>query len=492
MNTNDLFWTIINESGPDCCNIDSIIKNYIKKYGEGITDDLDKEYLKYKTFFESKLEPILKSNYDEENENYLNFFNHVLSYGKEGFHKILNQKYEKKYHTIHLDEFDINYNINETLFDEFSEYQHIEVFNTKNLGNILSIDNDLQFGEFDEHKYHEMISNVPINYFQKDLNILIIGGGDGGVAREALKHNNVKKVTLIEIDKLVVDVTKKFFPDLSKVYNDPRLDLRIQDGLKFVNEYNGPKFDIIILDLTDFNQSNPLHESQFLVSLEKILEKESIICFNFDNFTINNEYLYEKLKELKPLFKYIQPFGVYIPSFGGGYYSFCMISNSIDPKSKINWDYFYSKSVDTKYYSPKIHLSSFVFPNEVSKQLSQIFGNKMISKKPIQRINVDILFGKSDTNPNDLEVIKGIFEKISQLLTDNSVKILDTTESLIILKDGHVSIYLDSSSNIYVNMILMNRLLNNPNFIDSSFISKFINELDLIYKFSFTNYKIKS
>ena len=243
-----------------------------------------------------------------------------------------------------------------------------------------------------------MISNVPINYFQKDLNILIIGGGDGGVAREALKHDNVKKVTLIEIDKLVVDVTKKFFPDLSKVYNDPRLDLRIQDGLKFVNEYNGPKFDIIILDLTDFNQSNPLHESQFLVSLEKILKKESIICFNFDNFTINNEYLYEKLKELKLLFKYIQPFGVYIPSFGGGYYSFCMVSNSIDPRSKINWEYFYSKSIDTKYYSPKIHLSSFVFPNEVSKQLSQIFGNKIIPKEPIERINVDILLGKSNTN----------------------------------------------------------------------------------------------
>ena len=98
----------------------------------------------------------------------------IVFTGPKWLHLKFAEKYEKKYHTIHLDEFDINYNINETLFDEFSEYQHIEVFNTKNLGNILSIDNDLQFGEFDEHKYHEMISNVPINYFQKDLYIFLI------------------------------------------------------------------------------------------------------------------------------------------------------------------------------------------------------------------------------------------------------------------------------------------------------------------------------
>jgi spermidine synthase len=459
---NKLFWKYIKDSGPDCDNINKINKIYLKKYGKNIMNQLEREYGKYYTFLESKLDIILKDSYDSKNENFLNFYQHLLSQGEDKFNKILNEKdstnSNNKYHTIHLDDFDITYKINKIKFDQKSEYQHVQVYDVDNLGNVLVIDNDFQFGETDEHKYHEMIAHTPINYFNKNINILIIGGGDGGVAREALRHNNVNKVTLVELDKLVVDVTKQFFPKLAGVFNHPKLDLHITDGIKYVEEYTGPKFDLIILDLTDFNQSHPLHSIEFYKSLDKVSTNESMFCFNFENFTLDNKYIFDTLSDLKTTFKYIQPYGVYIPSFGGGYYSFCMVSNTINFNSKINWNYYNSKNLDLKYYTPKIHLASYIFPNEIEKEILKIIPKEKINNS-IKNNYTHSIIQFENINKNILENSELLNKLINEFIYESSIQYIKMEQNndtiFIILKNGHLTVNINNQLGIiYIDLLI--------------------------------------
>ena len=468
MNKNNLFWNFIKSSGKDCEKINETREYYLDKYGKESIELIDSQYDKYNNFFQSKIDPILNDTYDDSNENYDNFFQHILSKGENNFNKLLSNKYNKKNHTINMGDFDINYEIDEVLFDDTSEYQHIQVFSTKNLGNILSIDNDLQISEKDENIYHEMISNVPINYFNKNINILVLGGGDGGVAREALKHNNVDKVTIIELDKMVVDVTKKYFKNLSNTFDNERLELKIQDGIKFVEEYTGPKFDIIIMDLTDFGQSNPLHELNFYKKLIRLCNDDYIICFNFDNFDkIENENMYKKLEELKTVFKFVNPYGVYIPTFGGGYYSFCLLSNTVNPRRDINWRYFKNKKLELEYYTPKIHISSFIFPSYIESRLNKIL-NKNVSIEINQEVSItnnkkNIYHSIIDIEKLNKNLLKNgnIIDKIiDEFLKDSSLKIKDVNsdnDNYIIFNftNGNMSIYVDYEKNsLYIDLFL--------------------------------------
>ena len=107
-----------------------------------------------------------------------------------------------------------------------SPYQHIAVLQTRAFGKILLIDGDLMLTERDEGSYHEMLAHVPLNYLPTATDVLIVGGGDGGVCREVLRHPNVKRVVLVDIDAKVVEVAQRHFPQLaSSCYNDPRVTL---------------------------------------------------------------------------------------------------------------------------------------------------------------------------------------------------------------------------------------------------------------------------
>lgn len=470
MSKNNLFWEFIQYSGKDFENNDKAREHFKKKYGKKTINMIDNEYNKYNNFFQSKINPILNDSYDEDSEYYDNFFQHIISKGEYNFNKILNSNFNKKFHTINMGDFDIKYDIVETLFDKTNEYQHIQVFSTKNLGNVLSIDNDLQISEKDEHVYHEMMANVPINYFDKKINMLVIGGGDAGVARESLKHDNVEKVTIIELDRMVVDVTKKYFKNLEKTYENPRLDLKIYDGLKFVDEYKGPKYDIIIMDLTDFGQSNPLHTIEFYKKLINLCNEEYLICFNFDNFDkIENEYMFEKLKELKSIFKFVQPFGVFIPTFGGGYYSFCLLSNTVNPKRDINWDYYKNKKLEMNYYSPQIHITSFIFPNYLEKELKKILNYKNEqNNRETRLINTNskinhTIINIKKINKNLLtngETINGIINNFfkSSLLNIKNVNSNDDNYIIFNFDNGHMSLYTNYEINsLYIDLFLFEK-----------------------------------
>ena len=186
------FWKIIKKSGENCDKINDI-RQQLKTTNTNreLIDNLDKNFSKYHTLIWAKMEPILGDYYNENSSGFTNFVFYLLSKGQEKLDKFLNSDYNKNYFKD-ISKFNVEYKIKNKLFTNLSPYQLIEIFETDGFGNMLVIDNDIQLTETDEKNYHEMIAHVPLNYFNNNpINVLIIGGGDGGTLREVLKHNNI-------------------------------------------------------------------------------------------------------------------------------------------------------------------------------------------------------------------------------------------------------------------------------------------------------------
>ncbi|MEC8531954.1 MAG: polyamine aminopropyltransferase, partial [Pseudomonadota bacterium] len=143
--------------------------------------------------------------------------------------------------------FQQRFQITEIIYQSKTEYQDLVIFETPFFGRVLALDNVIQTTERDEAAYHEMITHVPILAHGSVKDVLIIGGGDGGALRDVLKHSAIKKVTMVEIDRNVVELCQKFLPSISDgAFGDPRSELIIADGLSFVKETD-QRFDLIIV-----------------------------------------------------------------------------------------------------------------------------------------------------------------------------------------------------------------------------------------------------
>ena len=408
-NTENLFWEMVEKSGKDCDNINKIRNEYKKIHGQEIIKDIDSLFNKYFSLIYAKLEPIIGDIYSEDTDGFRDYVFHLLSKGRNKLELLLNK--DIKFKTFKdISKFSVEYKIVDKLFEERSPYQLVQVFKTKNFGNMLVIDNDVQLTESDEVNYHEMIAHVPVNYFNKDINVLIIGGGDGGTAREVLKHNNVKNLTMVDIDEVVVKAAKLHFKNFTPTFENPRLNLIIGDGFKYVKEYSGPKLDLVIIDSTDFNQSVPLFTNEFFQNILKIVNKEYLICFNADNVNWNEKNIVKMVKDKRKLFKYVNPFGVYIPTFAGGFYSFCLVSNTINPLNYlIDWEFYKQKNLQLEYYSHKIHTSSFNLPKKLERKLEKY---KITEKSNIKGIHYLIDFeGISFDTLNDEQQLSKIFDE---------------------------------------------------------------------------------
>ncbi|HEX3012159.1 MAG TPA: spermidine synthase, partial [Syntrophomonadaceae bacterium] len=136
--------------------------------------------------------------------------------------------------------------ITETLRNEQTKYQHLAVVNTEQYGRMLLLDGMVMTTDKDEFVYHEMISHVPLNSHPHPSNVLIIGGGDGGVLREVVKHPHVEKATLVEIDERVIQASKDFYPQFCEAFEHPKARVVVGDGLDYVK--NNRNFDLIIVD----------------------------------------------------------------------------------------------------------------------------------------------------------------------------------------------------------------------------------------------------
>lgn len=259
--------------------------------------------------------------------------------------------------------------VDKVLFEIRSPYQHIIIFENKHMGRVLTLDGVVQTSERDEFVYHEMLTHVPILAHGNAKKVLIIGGGDGGIAREVLRHKSVEQATMVEIDGAVVEFCEKHLPTLSDgVFKNPRLNLVIDDGINFVKTCQD-KFDIIISDSTDpIGVGEVLYTSEYFSNCKRCLNPGGI-------FVNQNGVAFHQLDEVvtsnmrtRPLFKDSWFYSAAVPGYIGGIMTFSWATdnpelrrNSVEEIAKR----FKAANFKTRYYNPEVHVASFALPQYI-------------------------------------------------------------------------------------------------------------------------------
>ena len=262
----------------------------------------------------------------------------------------------------------MTYRIKETLHTEKTEYQDLAILDTYEFGRMLVLDGIVQTTIRDEYVYHEMISHIPLFTNKAAKNVLVVGGGDGGVIREVLKHKNVEKAVLCEIDKRVVDLSIEYLPEISCGLSDPRAEIFIGDGIKYVIE-NKNRFDVIIVDSTDpFGAAEGLFNVNFYNSLYECLTDDGIFIAQTETPFYLPDVVKNVFNDIKKFFPITKMFMAAIPTYPGGYWSFTVGSKKFDPT---NVDLATITDMNTKYYHKDLHKACFVLPKYVKELLSK-------------------------------------------------------------------------------------------------------------------------
>ncbi|BFI91203.1 polyamine aminopropyltransferase [Enterobacterales bacterium endosymbiont of Anomoneura mori] len=258
------------------------------------------------------------------------------------------------------------FTIDKIIFKKKTKYQNLLIFYNSFLGRVMILDNIVQTTEKDEFIYHEMITHIPLVTNYKAKKILIIGGSDGGVLREVVKHKNIEQIYMVEIDKELIKYCKKYLPNHSAgSYNDKRLKLIIEDGNKFVNKTK-EKFDVIISDCTDpVGPGKNLFDPIFYKNCANILNKNGIFVSQNGIFLFQKEEIINSFNNLKKYFKDVYFYQASIPTYYGGVMNFSWSTQNILNRKfsslklkKILME----KKLNCFYYNYKIHLNSFALP----------------------------------------------------------------------------------------------------------------------------------
>ncbi|MGE5631000.1 MAG: polyamine aminopropyltransferase [Caulobacteraceae bacterium] len=262
----------------------------------------------------------------------------------------------------------MTYKIKETIHTEKTKYQDLAVVDTYEFGRMLLLDGIVQLTIRDEFVYHEMITHVPLFTHKNPKKVLVIGGGDGGAIREILKHESVEKAVLCEIDDRVVEISKRYFPEVSCGLDDPRAEVFIGDGIKYVLERKN-EFDVIIVDSTDpFGAAEGLFNVNFYNSLYDCLTDDGIFVAQTETPFYLPNVVKRVFKDIKKAFPITKMYLASIPTYPGVLWSFTMGSKKYDPE-KIDADSI--PKIETKYYHEKLHAACFVLPKYVNELISK-------------------------------------------------------------------------------------------------------------------------
>ena len=267
--------------------------------------------------------------------------------------------------------FGIKIRIKSVLYHENSDFQEITVYDTYEFGKMLVLDNAVMFTDSNEFIYHEMLSFIPIFSHAKPENILIIGGGDGGIIRECLKNNFVKHIDLVEIDNEVIKISKKFFPQIACQIDNEKVSVKLEDGIKYLKTVNN-MYDVIIIDSTDpVGPAEGLFTEDFYQSAYNALKDDGIFAAQTESPFFNKKLIKDINQIISSLYKISMMYYAMIPVYPSGLWSFTVGSKKYQP-NKINEVYknIDLSSLNLKYYSPEIHGASFILPNFIKELLN--------------------------------------------------------------------------------------------------------------------------
>ncbi len=288
----------------------------------------------------------------------------------------MNKFTEKLYDVIGNVGYYQQFEVTETLYSGKTKFQQVDIFKNPHYKTVLALDGVIQTSERDEFFYHEMLAHCPLIANKKAESVLIIGGGDGGILREVLRHKTVKKAVMVEIDGDVVELCKKYMPSLNGgAYDDERASLLIQDGIEYVKTTN-EKFDVIIVDSTDpIGVGEVLFTNEFYSHCNRILNEGGVVSTQSGVPFYQTDEMIDIKQRLKKSFDYVDFYIVPVPTYVGSYMVLSFASNTKDLykledsaiQSKIE---LIKDSNKLQYINKDIFKSAFMLPNYI-KNIAQ-------------------------------------------------------------------------------------------------------------------------
>ena len=266
--------------------------------------------------------------------------------------------------------------VDELLFEQHTQHQHLIIFHNRFFGRVMALDGIVQTTERDEFIYHEMMVHVPMLAHGQASRVLIIGGGDGGILREVLKHTAVKQVIQVEIDQAVIDLCKTYLPNHSAgAFDDPRVVIQIADGMAFVRDAQIEAFDVIISDCTDpVGPGEVLFSSEFYQGCQRLLKPNGIFVAQNGVVFMQPGELITTQRRLSPYFHDTRFYTVAVPTYVGGVMALawgCQDPQAAELDINTLQRRYLAAALNCRYYTPAIHAASFYLPAYIQQLLTK-------------------------------------------------------------------------------------------------------------------------
>lgn len=262
--------------------------------------------------------------------------------------------------------------VKQQLHFEKSDYQTIAVFDSPQFGRFLTLDGIMMLTERDEFIYHEMITHPAMAVRPQIHSVLVIGAGDGGVARELTRYAGIERIDLVEIDQRVIDVCREFLPQTACGFDDPRVHIQIQDGLKFVRRQENA-YDLIIVDSTDpFGPGEVLFTREFYGHCFQALRPDGILINQHESpfYPEDAKAMQAAHQCLRQVFPIHRVYQAHIPTYPSGHWLFGFASKGPDPVKDLDAAAWNQLGLATWYYNTELHRGAFCLPNYVKELLS--------------------------------------------------------------------------------------------------------------------------
>ncbi|UOR11216.1 polyamine aminopropyltransferase [Halobacillus amylolyticus] len=258
--------------------------------------------------------------------------------------------------------FGITAKVNRSLHKEQTDFQELEMLETEEWGRMLLLDDMVMTTEKDEFVYHEMMAHVPLFTHPSPKKVLVVGGGDGGVIREVLKHESVEQATLAEIDGKVIEYSKKYLPSIAGALEDKRVDVQVSDGFMHIAK-SEREYDVIMVDSTEpVGPAVTLFTKGFYEGIANALKEDGILVAQTDNPWFKADLIRQVYGDVKETFPITRVYTANIPTYPSGLWTFTMGSKIYDPLQVPDERF---QEIDTKYYTKELHNACFALPKFV-------------------------------------------------------------------------------------------------------------------------------
>ena len=273
----------------------------------------------------------------------------------------------------HTEDVKLDIKIEKQLFGADTDFQRIDVFESKEFGRFISCDGTIVFSEKDEFVYDEMIVHVPMAGHPHVRKVLVIGGGDGGVARELTHYDEIEEIDVVETDHVFIDVCRDYFPDNACGLDDPRVTVFNANGLRFLRT-KVDEYDLIISDAIDpLGHAAGLFTKEFYGNCFRALKEDGIMVYQhgspfYDEDEETCRAMHRKASHSFPISRVYQ---AHIPTCPSGYWLFGFASKKYHPLKDFDAKKWLERGIKTWYYSEHLHKGAFMLPKYVEDMLEE-------------------------------------------------------------------------------------------------------------------------